>query len=349
MTDLGIVIVNYNTRDQLRRALQTVSASTGLSFKVVVVDNASPDDSVAMVQREFPAVHVIASEKNGGFSYANNLGLRWLGFSEDGFTAEAPRYALLLNPDTETPPDTLAAMLRFMDTHSDAGMSGCKLLQADGSLDLACRRSFPTPLVAFYHFSGLGKLFPQSPRFARYNLTFKDPDGTYEVDSLVGAFTLVRREALAQIGLMDETFFMYGEDIDWCYRVKHAGWKVMYVGSEHILHLKGTVGRKSAKARYEFARSMLLFYRKHYRHGTSFPVHLAVLAALAFKGGRPMWAEIRHPTPFQPTPYPIALASGVLPTGVSGGDPAPAPVSTIGAPSAVPVPSDDHDMRRIPQ
>lgn len=307
MTDLGIVIVNYNTRDQLRRALQTVTASTDLSLNVVMVDNASPDDSVAMVRREFPSVHVIASEKNGGFSYANNLGLRWLGFSEDGIAPDAPRHVLLLNPDTETPPDTLAAMVGFMDAHPDVGMCGCKLIQADGSLDLACRRSFPTPLVSFYHFSGLGKLFPQSPRFARYNLTFKDADGTYEVDSLVGAFTLVRREALAQIGLMDETFFMYGEDIDWCYRVKQAGWKVLYVGAQHILHLKGTVGRKSAKARYEFARSMLLFYRKHYRRGTPLPVHLIVLAALAYKGGRAMWDEIRQPTPFISTPHPLTV------------------------------------------
>jgi N-acetylglucosaminyl-diphospho-decaprenol L-rhamnosyltransferase len=310
MTDLGIVIVNYNTSGQLRRALETVYASEGLSFSVVVVDNASPDDSVAMVRREFPQCHVIASETNDGFSKANNKGLRWLGFREEGLSPDAPRYALLLNPDTETPPDTLAAMVRFMDEHPDVGMSGCKLIQADGSLDLACRRSFPTPLVSLYRFSGLAKLFPDSPHFARYNLTFKDPDGTYEVDSLVGAFTLVRREALAQIGLMDETFFMYGEDIDWCYRVKQAGWKVMYVGSEHILHLKGTVGRTSAKAKFEFARAMLLFYRKHYRRTTPLPVHLLVLLGVLMKGGRALWDEVRRPSAFIPNPHPLALRKG---------------------------------------
>lgn len=306
MTELGIVIVSYNTRDQLRRALETVCASEGISLQVVVVDNASTDDSVAMVQREFPQCHVIASATNDGFSKANNKGLRWLGFREDGVSSDAPPYALLLNPDTETPPDTLAEMVRFMDAHPDAGMSGCKLIQADGTLDLACRRSFPTPLVSLYRFSGLAKLFPNSPRFARYNLTFKDPDGTYAVDSVVGAFTLVRREALAQIGLMDETFFMYGEDLDWCYRVKQAGWSVMYVGSSHILHLKGTVGRKSAKAKFEFARAMLLFYRKHYRRGTSLPVHLLVLLGVLSKGGRALWDEVRRPSVFVPTPHPLS-------------------------------------------
>lgn len=309
MTDLGIVIVNYNTCGQLRRALETVSASVGLSFKVVVVDNASADDSVAMVRREFRDVHVIASETNDGFSAANNKGLRWLGFSESGITPDAPRYALLLNPDTETPLTTLAAMVQYMDAHPGAGMSGCRLVQADGSLDLACRRSFPTPLVAFYHFSGLAKRFPDSPRFARYNLTYLDPDGTYEVDSLVGAFTLVRRETIAQIGLMDETFFMYGEDIDWCYRAKHAGWKIMYVGSQYIMHLKGTVGRASAKARFEFTRAMLLFYRKHFRQQTALPVHLLVLSAVLAKGGRPLLGEIRRPTPFLATPHPLPIAT----------------------------------------
>lgn len=326
MADLGIVIVNYNTSTQLRRAVETVLASEGVSLRVVVVDNASSDDSVAMVRREFPTVHVIASETNDGFSIANNKGLRWLGFSEDGVSPDAPRYILLLNPDTETPPQTLAAMVRYMDAHPDVGMSGCKLVQADGSLDLAARRSFPTPAVSFYRFSGLAKLFPNSPRFAQYNLTYKDPNGTYEVDSVVGAFQLVRRECLQQIGLMDETFFMYAEDIDWCYRAKQAGWKVVYVGAEHILHLKGTVGRKSAKARFEFARSSLLFYRKHYRRETALPVHLAILAGIFAQGGRAMWQEIRQPTTPVPVKAPLGdgkrvaagAAQGVYVTSTSG-------------------------------
>ncbi|MBK9124235.1 MAG: glycosyltransferase family 2 protein [Chloroflexi bacterium] len=310
MTDLGIVIVNYNTVDQLRRALHTLFENTGdLSIRVVVVDNASPDDSVGMVQREFPQAHVIASDTNGGFSIANNHGLRWLGFREDGVSADAPRYVLLLNPDTETPPGTLPAMVQFMDANPDVGISGPRLLQADGSLDLACRRSFPTPWVAFTHFSGLAKRFPDSPRFARYNLTFKDPLGTYDVDSVVGAFTLVRRECLTQIGLMDETFFMYGEDLDWCFRAKQAGWRVMYVGAHHLLHLKGTVGRRSAKAKFEFYRAMLIFYRKHFRRQTALPVHLLVLAAVAAKGGSPLLREVRTPSPLVPTPHPLPAIS----------------------------------------
>lgn len=310
MTDLGIVIVNYNTVDQLRRALQTLYENTGgLSIRVVVVDNASADDSVGMVRREYPQTHVIASEVNGGFSIANNHGLRWLGFREDGATADMPRYVLLLNPDTETPPGTLPAMVQFMDANPDVGVSGPRLLQADGSLDLACRRSFPTPWVAFTHFSGLAKRFPNSPRFARYNLTFKDQRGTYDVDSVVGAFTLIRRECLTQIGLMDETFFMYGEDLDWCFRAKQAGWRVMYVGAHHLLHLKGTVGRRSAKAKFEFYRAMLIFYRKHFRKQTPMPVHLLVLAAVAVKGGSPLLHEVRVPSPLVPTPHPLPAAS----------------------------------------
>lgn len=310
MIDLGIVIVNHNTADQLRRALTTLFENTGaLAVRVVVVDNASRDDSVAMVQHEFPQAHVIASEINGGFSTANNHGLRWLGFREDGVSPDAPRHVLLLNPDTETPPGTLPSMVQFMDANPDVGISGPRLLQADGSLDLACRRSFPTPWVAFTHFSGLARRFPDSSRFARYNLTFKDPLGTYDVDSVVGAFTLIRRACLTQIGLMDETFFMYGEDLDWCYRAKQSGWRVMYVGAHHLLHLKGTVGRHSPKARFEFYRAMLIFYRKHFRRKTSLPVHLLVLAAVAAKGGRPLLPEVRQPSMLIPTPHPLPAAA----------------------------------------
>lgn len=297
MIDLGIIIVNWNTSALLKKCLETVFASQGdFVFKVVVVDNASSDDSCDMVREQFPDVHLIASELNGGFSYGNNLGLKALGFRGAGdVDVNAPRYAVLLNPDTEVPSDSLVKMVQYMDAHPDVGMAGPKLLLQDGSLDLACRRSFPTPTVAFYHFSKLAKLFPNSPRFARYNMTFKDIDEEIEVDSVVGAYMQVRREAIADMGLMDETFFMYGEDLDWAYRVKQAGWKVMYHPEVIVWHIKRAASRKSKKAQFEFYRAMLIFYRKHYQATTPTLLNKMVLLGLAIKGGRGLWSEIRQP------------------------------------------------------
>lgn len=299
MSDLGIVIVNWNTRDYLRRCLETVLASQGdFAFRVVVVDNASSDGSAEMVRAAFPAVELIVSGVNGGYSYANNLGLRALGLRGAGAVdADAPRYALLLNPDTEVPPDALFSMVRFMDARPDAGVAGPKLVLEDGSLDLACRRSFPTPEVSFYRFSGLSKLFPRHPRFGRYNMTFMDPDVETEVDSVVGAYMQVRREAIFDAGLLDETFFMYGEDLDWAFRIKKMGWKVFYHPSVTVRHIKRAASRKSRKAQYEFQRAMWIFYQKHYRRTTPWWMHSLVMLALAMKGGRELWQEMRRPLP----------------------------------------------------
>lgn len=301
--DLGIIIVNWNTRDLLKRCLETVYASEGdFTFKVVVVDNASTDGSPEMVRQHFPQAHVIVSEINGGFSYANNLGLRWLGYRGAGdVDADAPRYALLLNPDTEVYPTSLYDMTRYMDANPHVGIAGPKLLLPDGTLDLACRRSFPTPEVAFYRFSGLAKLFPNSPRFARYNMTFVDVDEELEVDSVVGAYMQLRKECIERVGLMDETFFMYGEDIDWAFRVKNAGWAVMYHPQVKVNHVKRAASRRSKKAQMEFTRAMLIFYRKHYRKTTPFVVHTLVMLGLLVKGGPSLLPEIRHPTTISAT------------------------------------------------
>lgn len=297
MHDLGIVILNWNTSDYLRRCLETVVANQGdVRFQVVVVDNASTDDSVAMVRRLFPAVRVIESGINGGYSYGNNLGLRALGYRDAGQpSADAPRYALLLNPDTEVPPNVFADMVQFMDSRPDVGVAGPKLVLEDGSLDKACRRSFPTPLVSFYHFSKLAKLFPNSPRFARYNMTYVGADVEIEVDSVVGAYMQVRREAIEACGLLDETFFMYGEDLDWAFRIKNAGWKVVYHPQVLVRHVKRAASRKSKKAQYEFWRAMLIFYRKHYQATTPRWLHSLVLLGLLAKGGRSLLPEIRRP------------------------------------------------------
>ncbi len=276
--DLGIVIVNYNTRDLLRACLRTVYASRGdFTFEVCVVDNGSTDGSGGMLEAEFPQARRILNPDNRGYPAANNQGLRLLGFPD---SADAPRFALLLNPDTELPPDALAKMLAFMDAHPEAGVVGPKLVRQDGSLDLACRRSFPSPEVSFYRFSGLARLFPRSRRFGRYNLTYLDPDEMAEVDSVVGAFMMVRREAIAQVGLLDEGFFMYGEDLDWCYRIKAAGWKVYYNPEVTVLHIKRAASTRNPRAQVEFWRAMEYFYRKHYAACTPWPVHALILAAI---------------------------------------------------------------------
>jgi N-acetylglucosaminyl-diphospho-decaprenol L-rhamnosyltransferase len=295
--DVGIVILNWNTSALLKRCLETVYASEGnFTYHVVVVDNNSPDDSAEMVRRDFPQVQLIVSEINGGYSYGNNLGLRALGYKDQGRAPDTPRYAVLLNPDTEVPPNALYDMMAFMDSRPKVGVAGPKLVLPDGSLDKACRRSFPTPLVSLYHFSGLGKLFPNSPRFARYNMSYLPVDQEAEVDSVVGAYMQVRREALEAVGLLDERFFMYGEDLDWAYRIKNAGWNVVYHPQVVVKHVKRAASRQSQRAQMEFWRAMLLFYRKHYRTTTPLWLHSLIMTGLLLKGGRTVWTELRQPT-----------------------------------------------------
>jgi len=287
MLDLGIVITSYNTRDLLRTCLRSVYASQGdFAFEVCVVDNASPDGSAEMVATEFPQAHLIANAENVGYPSANNQGLEAFGFAEaPSPKSQIPRFALLLNPDTELPMDALARMLDFMAEHPDAGIVGPKLVLLDGSLDLACRRSFPSPEVAFYRLTGLSRLFPRSRRFGRYNLTYLDPDQAAEVDSVVGAFMLVRAEAIAQVGLMDGQFFMYGEDLDWAYRIKAAGWRVYYNSAVTVLHVKRASTRQNPRAQVEFYRAMDIFYRKHYAAETPWWFHALIVSAISLRQG----------------------------------------------------------------
>jgi hypothetical protein len=280
--DLAIVIVSYNTATLLRACLRSVFASQDAGrLAVCVVDNASPDDSVPMVRAEFPQVHVIANAHNAGYPQANNQGLRWFGF-EAG--TNLPRFALLLNPDTVLPPDALAKMLAFMAEHPQAGAAGPKLVRLDGTLDRACRRSFPTPESSLWHLLQVDRLFPHSPRFARYDLSYLDPDVVTPVDAIVGAFMLVRGEAIQQAGLQDETFFMYGEDLDWAKRITDAGWQVWYNPAVTVLHIKEAASRHSYRARVEFYRALRIFYDKHYRATTPFYLDWAIRAGVEFFG-----------------------------------------------------------------
>ena len=295
--DFGIVILNWNTRDLLRECLKTVFASEGVTLRVVVVDNASDDGSAAMVRDEFPQAELIENSENIGYPAGNNVGLRHLGYRGSGdVDANAPRYALLLNPDTEVPPTGFRDMAAFMDANPQIGAAGPKLILPDGSLDKACRRGFPTPTVALYHFAGLSKLFPNSPRFARYNMTYLDPDQEAEVDSVVGAYMQIRREAVAATGLLDESFFMYGEDLDWAFRIRQAGWTIVYHPQVVVKHVKRAASRQSQRAQFEFYRAMLIFYRKHYRAATPLWMHGLILGGLLLKSGGKLWPEIRQPS-----------------------------------------------------
>jgi N-acetylglucosaminyl-diphospho-decaprenol L-rhamnosyltransferase len=260
--DLSIVILNYNTHDHLQACLRSLRAEGSTSIgggpiaaEVFVVDNASTDRSADMVAAEFPWAALIRSQRNGGFAFGNNQALgRCRG-----------RAILLLNPDTLMLPGGIRALLERLAAHPEAGIVGPKLLRPDGSMHLACRRSFPTPAVAFYRLSGLSRLFPRSPRFGRYNLTYVDPDRAIEVDSVCGACMVVRRAVVEHVGGLDERFFMYGEDLDWCLRTRQAGWTVRYEPDVVVQHQHGAASRKHAlRTTFHFFRAMDLFDRKHY-------------------------------------------------------------------------------------
>ena len=278
--DLSAVILNYNTREHLRACLTSLHSegSTTLSradapitAELLVVDNASSDGSADMVEADFPGATLIRSPINGGFAHGNNQALR----------GARGRAVLLLNPDADVPPGAIGSLLGHLDAHPEAAVVGPKLVRADGTMHRACRRAFPTPSAALYRFTGLGRLFPKNPVFGRYNLTYLDPDLELEVDAVCGACMLVRREAIDQVGLLDERFFMYGEDLDWCWRMKEAGWTVRYVPQVVVRHQHGAAGRKQPlPTTFHFFRAMDLFYRKHYARRYNPLVSAAVVTGI---------------------------------------------------------------------
>lgn len=260
--DLSVVILNYNTADLTRTCLATVLSSRlgRYSMEVIVCDNGSTDGSIAMIQKEFPDVTLISNRKNLGFAAGNNPGIR----------RAKGRFVLLLNTDTETPPDTIRTMIAFMDDQPQAGAATCKVLLPDGSMDPACHRGFPTPWVAFTYIFKLEKLFPKTRLFGEYHQGYKNMDTIHDVDCIVGAFFLVRRNVVLDVGLLDEDYFMYGEDIDWSYRIREKGWNIMFNPGVTILHKKKQSGRadmhraRRAATEVYFHTYNWLFYKKHY-------------------------------------------------------------------------------------
>jgi GT2 family glycosyltransferase len=254
--DVSVLIVNYNVKDYLLQCLRSVMASTGgVTYEIVVVDNASSDNSQAELTPLFPGVRWIQIAENIGFGRGNNVGLEHC----------TGRHVLFLNPDTLVANDTLSIMVRYLDQHPEVGLAGCKVLNPDGSFQLACRRGLPTPWASFCRLFGLQSLFPHSRLFAQYNLTYLPVDATYNVDALIGAFMMGALELVRGLGGFDPAFFMYGEDIDLCYRMQKSGKQVRYVHETSIVHYKGESTRRSSINEVRvFYEAMEIFARKHF-------------------------------------------------------------------------------------
>ncbi|MEK9180985.1 MAG: glycosyltransferase family 2 protein [Patescibacteria group bacterium] len=245
---LSVIIVNYNTRELLRKCLRSVFVSeTNFDYEVLVSDNDSADGSTAMIKRDFPQVRLLENHANLGFSKGNNVALR----------QASGKYLLLLNSDTEVAANTFNVSIGYLESHKEVGILGGKVLLPDGRLDVACRRKFPNPWNSFLRLFGLKK-------FSDYNIV-SPVDAETEVDAVMGAYLLIRRETLDKIGLLDEAFFMYGEDLDWCWRAKVAGYKVIYYPRAEIIHFKygssQAIPFRTIRAAHQ---AMLIFYKKHY-------------------------------------------------------------------------------------
>lgn len=271
MLDLSIIIVSFNTKEILRDCLRSIIEHKPQknSFEIIVVDNASFDGSSDMVENDFPEIILIKNQENYGFSKANNIGVK----KSEG------EYVLFLNSDTLIKENVFDTMIDFMKNHVDAGAATCKVVLPGGAIDDASHRGFPTPWNAFSHFSGLSKVFPKTKIFGGYSLGWHDLSITHEIDALAGAFMFVRRIAGEKAEWWDEDFFWYGEDLDFCYRLKRNGWKIYYVPTVSILHYKGVSGglkkssqhlttadsetkKRATHARFE---AMRIFYKKHYQ------------------------------------------------------------------------------------
>ncbi len=270
MTRLSIILLSYNTRIYLSKALQSIEVQKQKDWEVIVVDNASSDDSVEMVKKEFPWVRVIKNKENLGFAVGNNIGIR---------NAQG-QYIMLMNSDAElrnTHP--LTVLLDYLDAHHDVAVVSPKVILADGSLDQASHRGIPTPWNALTYYAGLEKLFHTFPLLNRftggYHQIWKAINTIHEIDACTGAAMIVRASAIDEVGLLDEQFFMYGEDLDWCYRIKKAGWKIVFYPHVEVLHHKNKSGiardahhpeahHIKKRSHTHFFDTMVLFYDKHY-------------------------------------------------------------------------------------
>lgn len=284
MPMLTIVILNYNTRDLLEQSLSSILFHKKL--QTIVVDNASQDDSVAMVKKKFPDVQIIVSKTNAGFTRGNNLARK----------KSLGKYVLFLNSDTKLNSDTLDVMVKFMEENPNVGISTALTNLPNGRLYYACHRGFPTPWNSFCYFLGLAKLFPSLKIFAGYTASYLPLDQIHEIDACSGTFLLIQKRLLDQINWFDEDYFSYGEDIEMCYQVKSLGYKVMFYPFTSLTHywgassgLKSTskdVSKASRETREKWNRArydaMRIFYDKHFRANYPEIIRQAILAAIKF-------------------------------------------------------------------
>ena len=281
MVDVSVIIVAWNVRQLLHDCLKSVYQKTrDIDFEVIYVDNASQDGSVQMVKEQFAEVRIIENDKNEGFIKANNQGIE----------IAQGRYVLLLNSDTILLDNAVAKTVRFADANPDAAVFGCKVLNPDRTIQRTCFM-YPSVLNMFLAATYLYKIFPKSRFFGREHMTWWGFDEAREVETICGCFSLVRKEAIDQVGPMDERYFVYGDDPDWCYRFKKAGWKVMFTPDGRIIHYGGqTTSQKARAFRLQLEGSKLIFMKLH-RSKAAFPF-ACLMAALFFFLRVPYWLAV---------------------------------------------------------
>lgn len=266
--DLSIIILNYNGQFWLKKLLPTLKKNyldkTKYAVELIVVDNASTDDSVKIMRKDFKWATTIESGRNGGFAFGNNVAIK----------GNKARYVMLLNSDTEflnNGQSNLDKIIEYMDQNKDVAMTSPKVELGDGSLDPACHRGEPTPWASFTYFVGLENLFPKVKFFAEYHQSYKDLSTIHQIDACTGAAMIVRNSAIKKVGMLDDNFFMYAEDLDWCKRFRDAGYKIMFYPKIKIIHYKNKSGIKSSNKKTAsitqqyFYKTMLQYYDKHYK------------------------------------------------------------------------------------
>jgi GT2 family glycosyltransferase len=258
---LSILILSYNTRDLLKQTLASIPNQP--DWEIIVVDNASSDDSVKMLKARFPQARLILNKKNVGFAAGNNQAI----------AVAKGEYVMLLNSDTVVQRDAIEKLLQLLEARKDIGVITPKVLLPDGAIDLACHRGMPTPWRAFTYFSKLEQFFPGSTLLGGYHLTHEDFNSTHEVEAVSGVAMIVRKKVINEVGALDERFFFYAEDLDWCLRIRQVGWKIVYYPESVIVHFKSQSGKKNKKdkdkekqAKKYFYDTMLQFYDKHYNN-----------------------------------------------------------------------------------
>ena len=274
---LTIIIPTYNAHEWIQGCLDSIRLHHPSSgYEIIAVDDRSTDDTVAIVRDRFPDVRLFANDKNIGLGKTVNVGLR----------AAAGEYILVLNNDTWMHEGALDALVGYLDDHPDTGIVGPRVLSGNGSLQQQCRRRIPTPTAALLYFTGVARMFPKNEKVAGYLMTASDETQTMEVDSVSGACLLVRRDVVNQIQGFDEEYYLYGEDMDFCWRTKLAGWKVVYYPAATITHFggQGGTGKKRLYATIEWHRAMWIFYRKHRAPRVSFPERTLVYSGILLKG-----------------------------------------------------------------